>query len=587
MGAGLRFAVAVAVGLLLAACSQPLLKGPEPQAPAEPAAPEEKAEQVPVAPVVEPEQKAEEPLSSSLLYQVLLGELAGQRGMMDISATSYLEAARNSKDPRVAERAMKIAVFGKQQDLALEAARRWVELAPDDLEARQALAALALRTGNRQEAVEQFDYLVEHGQDEEGGPYHSTLVLLAREPETRQALEVMEELTARRSGDPRAHFAYARLAVHAENWQLAAQQVEECLRLRPDWTEALVLQAQVSLKQGQGEVARQRLAAALARNPDNAELRLAYARLLVDLEQFELARAEYKKLLEQRPDDGQIVYSLALLALEAGQLDEAEDLFKRLLELDFQTQQAYYYLGAIAEDQKKYRRAMDWYREIEDGEHWLEVQIRMARLEALQGDLGKARDRLRTLRLAHPDQAQRLFLVEGEILTQVDHHQEAYRLYSDYLEGQPEDTEILYARALVAERLDLLKQAEEDFRTVLTQDPDNARALNALGYTLADRTDRYEEARVLIEKALAQTPDDPAVIDSMGWVLFRLGRLQEARGYLQRAYDMTGDAEIAAHLGEVMWVMGDRKAARQLWEKASETEPDDPVLRDTLRRFGL
>ena len=132
---------------------------------------------------------------------------------------------------------------------------------------------------------------------------------------------------------------------------------------------------------------------------------------------------------------------------------------------------------------------------------------------------------------------------------------------------------------------DRLQQAEADFRAVLKQDPDNARTLNALGYTLADRTDRYDEALALIEKALAQTPDDPAVIDSMGWVMFRLGRLQEAREYLQRAYDMTGDGEIAAHLGEVLWVMGDREAARALWEKARETAPDNPVLKDTLRRF--
>jgi tetratricopeptide (TPR) repeat protein len=596
MGAGLRCAVAVMVGLLLAACAQPLLKGPEPKAPAESpavpeAAPEEEAVREPVEPVAEPAPPEpappkKEPLSSSLLYDVLLGEIAGQRGMMDISASAYMEAARSSNDPRVAERALKIAVFGKQQELALEAARRWVELAPEDLEARQALAALALRTGDQQEALEQLEYLLRHGEDHEGGPYHSTLVLLAREPDTQLALDIMGQLVARRPDDPQAHFAYARLAVHAQNWTLAAQQIEESLKLRPDWTEALVLQAQIGLKQNQGEAARQRLAAALERYPENVELRLAYARLLVDLEQFELARAEYTKLLEQRPDDGQIVYSLALLALEAGQLQQAEELFKKLLKLDFETQQAYYYLGAIAEDQKEYQRAIRWYREIEGGDHWIEVQIRMARLEALQGELDKARERLRALRVAHPAQAQRLFLAEGEILSQVDRQQDAYRLYSDYLESQPEDTEILYARALVAERLDLLRQAERDFRAVLSQDPDNARALNALGYTLADRTQRYEEARVLIEKALAQTPDDPAVIDSMGWVLFRLGHLEEARQYLQRAYDMTGDAEIAAHLGEVMWVMGDRQAARSLWKKASESEPDDPVLKDALRRFG-
>lgn len=584
--AALRGAGVLLASLLLAACSQPLTKSTpqQPEALPQPVAPE--AEPAQPQPLPEPAQQQKESLSATLLYEVLLGEIAGQRGVMDVSAASYLEAALHSNDPRVAERALKIGVFGKQQDRALEAARRWVELAPDNLEARQALAALALRTDNQSEALEQYEYLLEHGQDEPGGPYHSMLVLLAREPDKQRALEVMERLTEQHPADPEVHFAYARLAVHSEDWPLADQQVEHALRLRPDWSEALILQAQVGLKQDQGELARQRMQAALQRKPDNVELRMAYARLLVDLEQFEPARAEYARLLKQRPDDGQVVYSLALLALEAGQLDEAEDLFERLVELDFQTQQAYYYLGAIAEDQKENQRAIDWYRKIEGGDHWIEVQIRVARLEALGGDVVQAQDRLRRMRVAHPEQAQRLFLVEGEILAQIDRHEDAYRLYSAYLGSQPDDTEILYARALVAERLDRLQQAEDDFRAVLKLDPDDARTLNALGYTLADRTERYEEGLALIEQALAQTPDDPAVIDSMGWVLFRLGRLPEARDYLQRAYDLTGDGEIAAHLGEVLWTMGDRKAARAVWDKAREDSPDNPVLKDTLRRFA-
>ena len=496
-GAGLRGATVILAGLLLAACSQPMVKSrpQQPEAVPQPVAPQ--AEPAP-QPLPEPPRQKAAPISPTLLYEVLLGEIAGQRGIMDVSAASYLEAALHSSDPRVAERALKIAVFGKQQDIALQAARRWVELGPDNLEARQALAALALRTGNQDEALEQLEYLLEHGRDAEGGPYHSLLVLLAREPDKQRGLNVMEQLAARHPADPEVYFAYARLAVHSEDWVLAERQVEQALRLRPDWTEALILQAQISLKQERGELARQRLQSALQRNPDNVELRMAYARLLVDLEQFEAARAEYAQLVKQRPEDGQIVYSLALLALEAGQLEEARGFFERLVKLDFQTQQAYYYLGAIAEDQKQNRRAIEWYSKIDGGDHWMEVQIRIARLEALEGKASAARERLRKLRAAHPDQVQRLFLVEGEILSQVDRHDEAYRLYSEYLESQPDDTEILYARALVAERLDRLQQAEADFRAVLKQDPDNARTLNALGYTLADRSERYEEALALI-----------------------------------------------------------------------------------------
>jgi tetratricopeptide (TPR) repeat protein len=572
------------VSLLLAACAQPVVKD-EPRetvsAPA-PVEPETDSGGLSVQPVPQQEQ-----LTAALLYGVLLGEIAGQRGQLDVSGASYLEAARQSNDPRIAERALKISVYAKKPQLALQAARRWVELAPENLEARQSLAVLELRTNNQQEALEQFEYLLQQSQDEGSDPFQSLLALLAREPDQERALKVMEQLVASRPHDPEAHFAYARLAVHAKNQPLAEQEVERSLQLRPDWTQALILQAQIYLEQGRGELAREQLYAALQRKPKDADLRLAYARLLVDLDDFDAARAEYRTLLKQQPDNGQVVYSLALLALEANQLKEARVFFEKLVALDYQTQQSYYYLGAIAEEQNNSSRALQWYQKVEqEGDRWIEVQIRIARLEAQGDDVEAARERLRKLRLGQPAQAQRLFLVEGDILAQLGRYEEAYTLYSQYLETQPDDPEILYARALTAENLDRLDEAERDFRKVLQQDPDNARTLNALGYTLADRTERYQEALIYVQKAYTQTPDDPAVIDSLGWVLYRLGRLQEARDHLQKAYDMTADGEIGAHLGEVMWTMGDKDAARAVWDKARKDSPGNAVLEETLRRFS-
>lgn len=567
-------------GLVLGACVQP----PVEQKPQQPLPIESPAETA--APAVSPApDAAREQLTAPLLYGVLLGEIAGQRGQLDVSGASYLEAARQSNDPRIAERALKISVYAKQPELALQAARRWVELAPENQEARQTLAVLALRTKHQDEALQQFEFLLARGDTSGTDPYQSMLVLLAREPDKQRALDVMDKLVTLRPDEANAHFAYARLAVHAQQWQVAEREVERALTLKPDWTQAIILRAQINLKQERGAVARRQLDAALKNNPDDTELRMAYARLLVDLNDFDAARSEYKVLMKTEPENGQIVYSLALLSLEASQLDDARKLFEKLVSLEFQEQQAYYYLGAIAEEKKNSKQAMRWYSKVEQGDHWVEVQIRMARLEAEADDVKDARERLRKVRLAHPAETQRMFLVEGDILSGIDWHEEAFTLYSEYLEIQPDDIEILYARALVAERLDRLDQAEADFRRVLAIDADNTRTLNALGYTLADRTDRYEEALVYVEKALAQAPEDPAVIDSMGWVLYRLGRYQEARDYLQKAYDMTKDGEIAAHLGEVMWAMGDKEAARALWTSARKESPSDPVLEDTVRRY--
>ncbi len=584
-----RAGAAVLLGTLLSACSTPWLKpaggeggghdrvAPQPAPPSPPA--------VSTGNPAAGEAPGEE-LTPELLYEVLLGEIAGQRGVLDVSGASYLEAARNSDDPRIAERALNIAVYGKRPDIALQAARRWVELAPDNLEARQALAALALRNGQTEEAVEQFDYVLRHQADDPAGPYQPLLTMLAREPDKARALAVMARLAELRPDDAEAQFAYARLAVHAQEWDLAAAQVERVLALQPGRSDALILRAQIALKQGKAELARQQFVEALGLNPDDVPLRQAYARLLVDLEDYEGAREQYERLLSLRPDDAQVVYSLALLSLEAGRTGEAEKMFHKLLELGAQQQQAYYYLGAIAEDEGKRKEAMEWYGKVSEGDHLFEAQVRIANLEALDGKVEAARERLRKLRLAHPAQSQRLYLVEGSILTRIDWNEEAFKLYSDYLQIRPEDIEVLYARALVAERLGRLDQAEADLRHVLRIEPDNTRALNALGYTLADRTDRYQEALDLIERAFKQTPEDPAVIDSMGWVMYRLGRLPEARAYLEKAYAKTRDAEIAAHLGEVLWVLGERDAALKLWKKARAEHPGNRVLEDTVRRLA-
>jgi tetratricopeptide (TPR) repeat protein len=192
---------------------------------------------------------------------------------------------------------------------------------------------------------------------------------------------------------------------------------------------------------------------------------------------------------------------------------------------------------------------------------------------------------MQRLRRNDPENAVEIYLIEGQILSDLALHGEAWQLYDQALAVHPDEEDLLYSRALAAEKIDRIDLAEQDMRRILELDPDNVRALNALGYTLADRTDRYEEAFGLIQRAYAIDPDDPAIIDSMGWAHYRLGNLAEARKFLQQAWDMTGDGEIGAHLGEVMWVQGDRDEARRIWAEAKENTPDNPVLRKVLERF--
>ena len=206
-------------------------------------------------------------------------------------------------------------------------------------------------------------------------------------------------------------------------------------------------------------------------------------------------------------------------------------------------------------------------------------------LLAESGRLVQARAHLHGLRADNSQQAIRIYRAEAEILTKRKDLAEAMEVYNGALADYPQDTDLLYSRAMLAEKMDNIEQLERDLRAILAREPNNADALNALGYTLADRTDRYAEAYELVKRAYELKPDDHYVIDSMGWTLYRMGRHQEALMHLRRAMELNGDPEIAAHLGEVLWMTGDKEGAMEIWDTALQSTPDDPRLLDVKKRF--
>lgn len=553
--------------------------------------PERPAAPSPTVPGAVPELPAPKPgvpsgdLADNVLFDILLGEIAGQREHLDVSVLHYLRAAEVSDDPRVAERALRIAVFAKQEGPALSAARRWVELAPDNVEARQSLAILAMHAGIPDEAVEQFEYLLAHAEDDTQ-LYQTVTGLLARNEDREVALNLMQRLVEAHPQSVQAHLAYSRLALHAENTELALREVERALALQPQLVEALVLRAGIRVKAGEPQRAQEELNAAIAAQPDNAELRMAQARLLLDMQNLAGATEQFNAVVKLQPDNADAWYSLGLLALEQRQYKAAERHFRKLLEQGKRVQEAHYYLGRTRELREDFDGALAWYAKVTEGDYWLEAQTRMASMRAKTGDLDGARRQLNELRVRQPALAVRLYLVEGDILAQAGKLREAMDLYNQVLAEQPNNHDLLYARALVAERLDDLALAEADLRRIVGEDPSNFHAWNALGYTLADRTDRLVEALEYIEKALALAPDEAAVVDSLGWVHYRLGNLEQAAQHLRRAYDLSrGDAEVAAHYGEVLWRQGKRSEARALWEKARRSDPDNLPLQKTLKKF--
>jgi tetratricopeptide (TPR) repeat protein len=527
----------------------------------------------------------QETLTGPLLFDILAGEMAGERGQLDVSVEHYLRAMKASADARVAQRALRVALYAKDEKAAVLAARRWVELAPREPDALQALATLELREGNEAGALKHLVSLIESS-DKTSEAFQRMASLLANEQDLEAALRVMGALTKQYSQSAEAWLAYAQLAVHYNRWPLALSNVEQALALRRDWAEALILRATIQLKGGDIAQALAGLGEAVQQQPGNVDLRLAYARLLIEQKRYSDAEMQFEHVLKTAPDNADALYALALLAIDNEQLNRGQRYLRSLIEVGERENEAQYFMGRIEEQREDYPAAIDWYEKVDEGDYSLEAKVRAANLLMKQGDLQGARRLLARVRARDPRLALRLYLVEGDLLVQAGELEQAMALYNKVIAISPDNKDVLYARALLAEKLDNIAQTERDLLRILELDPENAHALNALGYTLADRTDRLAEALGYIQKALELAPDEVAIIDSMGWVQYRLGNTKAAIRYLRQAYEDSGhDGEIGAHLGEVLWVSGDQAGARKVWEQAREKNPDNVILRDVMSNF--
>ncbi|MFO7188397.1 MAG: tetratricopeptide repeat protein [Pseudomonadota bacterium] len=580
--------IAVAAVLTLGACAQwrPGLHAEGEQQP--PPAAAQKPVEAPVA-NLDAESGPELPkqeLTSDLLYAFLLAEIAAQRGQGAVSAQTYADLALRTRDPRIARRALDIAVAARSPDLAIQAAQVWLEADPNSLEARRRLAALLLATQRLDEARPHLEHLLAAGAVDKGEAFTQLARLIAGNPDREESLRVVRELAAAYPDVPEAHFAVAHVAGQAGQFDLALQEIRAALRLRPDWEMGVLLEAQLLQKSQGNEAARARLAEFLAANPRALDIRLNYARLLVAERQYEEARGEFEALLRDNPLNSDALYAAALLSLQLKDYGAAERYLKRLLELNYRDRDTVaLYLGQIAEEQKRYDEALDWYEDITGGEHYLQAKTRQAHVMAKKGDLDGARRFLQQIKAPSNQQRVQLILAEAHLLRDAGHYKEAFDVISRGLEKLPNDPDLLYDHAMMAEKLDRLDVLEASLRKLIRLHPEHPHAYNALGYSFADRNIRLPEARKLIEKAHQLAPDDAFILDSMGWVLFRQGEYEAALKYLERAYALRQDAEIAAHLGEVLWVLGRRDEARRIWSEARRVAPDNEALLKTIQRL--
>jgi len=530
-------------------------------------------------------------ISPPMLYQLMVAEIAFQRGQMDVAVANYLDAAKETNDPNVAERATQLAIYAQDMGAALTAASLWVELDEENPDTHRTYAAILLKIGRAADAVSEYERMIQLMPAEDAPKAYSMVVSqLTREQNHALALSVMEKLVETRKDDPNALFAYAHLAMRHGQFDTALATLDEVLKNEPEWSKAIILRARILAMQGGREQALDYLAGVLKKGGmvKNVEVGITYARMLTEARQLDEALKQFIRLTEISPKNEELHFFAGVLALQLKQTDIAKKHLEKVVKLDSQRAfEANYYLGQVAELEEDYKEAIIRYSSVRRGELYFNAQIRVVALLSEQQKFQQARDHLKSIRPANDQQQIQLYLLEGDVLREARQYDDAKQFYSSILDSRPDETSIRYARALIAEKLGELDLLESDLRTILQTEPENAQVLNALGYTLADRTKRYDEALQYIQKAMELQPDDAAVIDSMGWVKYRLGDYEAAVAHLRKANELAKDPEIAAHLGEVLWVMGKKNDALKVWEKSLKEHPEHEALLKTMKRFGL
>jgi tetratricopeptide (TPR) repeat protein len=541
---------------------------------------------VPASPAALPfEAPASGGLSAGLVFNTLVAEVAVQRGDMQTAYAYYLQGARMSADPYSAEQAVRIGIYLKDIQKALVAVEQWVQLAPEHLPGRALGVMLYMQADQLDRAFEQLQLLVTISEEQGEDGFMRAVAAVSQVGDRHAGLELIRRLVAAHGDDPRARYALALAAVGAEEYAEAEAEVRKLVDTYPERPKAQALLASILRSRGNLRGALQVLETALEEAPADRILLMAYARLLVEAEELEAAYQQFRRLEASVGGDTDITYTLGILALELKRWDEGRAYLLQLFDSGRRGDEAAFYIAHSYEQEGDLDRALDWYGRVMGGNQRIEAQVRASILLGRRGELDEARALLRELRTTARHRSVELFLVEGEILREGERYEEVMALFNQALREIPGNSELLYARAMNAAAMGRFDVLEQDLQAILQQNPKHADALNALGYTLADKTERFQEALGYIEQALALKPDSPAILDSMGWVQYRLGRHEVSLRYLRRAMELMPDAEIAAHLGEVLWVTGDQEQARKIWREALERDPHSKPLQEAIKRF--
>jgi tetratricopeptide (TPR) repeat protein len=531
-------------------------------------------------------------LTDEILYKFLSAEIGAQRGQWKDAYLTMMATAQQTHDPRLAYRAMEIALGERQLTEAFAASRLWLTLAPHSEEALQYYLEFIVKSGNLAEAQ---PILVQRLQD--APPQDRGLMilrihrLLSNAKDKNHAFTILEEVLKPYDDIAETHMGLAQSASAKGDVARAVQEAQTALKLKPDSELAALNLAQVMPDKND---ATRELGKFVAEHPKARDTRVAYARILVEQKQYDAARREFEAMLKTTPEDLVLLYALGALEIQTEHLKSAEKHLTTYLDVlatrpddERDPTQVLLTLAQIAEERKDIPAAIKWLAKIEPGEAYLGAQIKQALLVAKGGNIAAAQKRLADINTEGEHQETQVLQAQAKIFSDAHRLLEASALLETALKRFPNNVDLLYDYALLADRAEKLDLMETTLRKIIKLEPNNQHAYNALGYSLADHNLRLPEAAELIGRALKLAPEDPYIMDSMGWVRYRLGQLKEAEDLLRQAYALRPDADIAVHLGEVLWVKGQKDDAHKFWRDAKTKDPQNDALKSTLTRLRV
>lgn len=543
--------------------------------------------------------EAEDALPADVFYRILLGDIALQRGEPAVAARAYLEAARATRSAALARRATEIAVGTRQRSAIEPAAKLWQELDPAAERPGQVLAAIAAGNVSRLQTespeselrarLEKFLADAAVSGAGVGEPFLQLNRVFGQQSDKVAVFRLIVDLAEPYAGSAEAQFAIALAGLNTglsdpAIAKAAMEAADRALAIKPDWDRAVLVKAEL-LGKASASQAIAWLQDARARSPQSRAIKIALAQHLVEQKRYAEARALYREVLAADSSQRELQFGAAVLSVQMRDWDAAEADLQDLKRAGYgDAGQVEFYLAQVSEERGNLEAAIQRYRQVPEGERGWLAKLRIASVMGKQGKREEARRFLADLPAVTIEQRVQVRQTEAQIYRDANDHVKALAILEQGLAELPDATDLIYDRAMVLEKLDRIEEAEGALRRLVEMKPDDAHALNALGYTLVDRTDRLDEGFRLIEKAHQLAPSDPFILDSMGWAMYRMGRLDDAERYLARAFAERPDPEIAAHWGEVLWAKGQQQKAKDIWQSQLKSTPDHPLLLETMRR---